>query len=171
MPLTKSAKSGYYLATLAGILTIVLWATNIAFSKSIMEKEGTFNAAIYIYFYSSLTSFVFLFLFFRKAEFVRRIKNLPFSYYLKTGIFFVLSNTLLVFAVGMVHKNEELVIVSILNYSWPILIYVFKIPSSDYLLKKAFFLTGILFSITGIILASVQGYSQHEIRGNNRCQS
>jgi drug/metabolite transporter (DMT)-like permease len=161
----KSLASGYYLATLAGILAIVLWATNIAFSKSIMEKEGNFNAAVYIYLYSGATSFIFLLLYFRKKKFFRKLKSLPLSYYVKTGIFFVLSNSLLFIAVGMVHKNEELVIVSILNYSWPILIYIFKIPMFGLPFKKSIFFTGILFSFTGIVLASLQGYNRNEIRG------
>jgi drug/metabolite transporter (DMT)-like permease len=157
--------SSYMLSNVAGIIAIILWATNIAFSKSIMEKEGNFNAAIYIYLFSGLTSFVFLLLFFRKQEFFRKLRNLPVSYYAKTGIFFILSNSLLFIAVGMVHKNEELVIISILNYSWPILIYIFKIPLFRLPYKKSVFFTGILFSFTGILLASVQGYNRYEILG------
>jgi drug/metabolite transporter (DMT)-like permease len=157
--------SSYMLSNVAGIIAILLWATNIAFSKSIMEKEGNFNAAIYIYLFSGLTSFIFLFFFFRKREFVRKLRNLPVSYYAKTGIFFILSNSLLFIAVGMVHKNEELVIISILNYSWPILIYIFKIPLFRLSYRKSIFFTGILFSITGILLASVQGYNKYEIQG------
>jgi drug/metabolite transporter (DMT)-like permease len=157
--------SSYLLSNVAGIIAIILWATNIAFSKSIMEKEGNFNAAIYIYLFSGLSSFVFLLLFFKKKEFFSKLKSLPISYYLKTGIFFVLSNSLLFIAIGMVHKNEEIVIISILNYSWPILIYILKIPMFRISYNKRVFFIGVLLAFTGIILASVQGYNKNEILG------
>jgi drug/metabolite transporter (DMT)-like permease len=152
------------LASLAGILAILLWSTNIAFSKSIMEKEGTYNAAIYIFLFSGLCNALILSFYFGGREFFRKLKGLPISYYTKTAIFFIFSNILLYLAIARVSTNEELVIVSILNYSWPMLIYVLKIPVLGLPFKRALLAAGILFSGIGLVLAFMQGYSGHEIR-------
>jgi drug/metabolite transporter (DMT)-like permease len=156
--------STYILSSIAGIIAILLWSSNIAFSKSIMEREGIFNAGFYIYFFGGICNIIILLLFFRKQGFFTKLSKLPLSYYAKTGIFFILSNTLLYFAIGLVSKHEELVIISILNYSWPVLIYVFKIPIFRLSYKTGIFVLGILLSITGIILAFVQGYTLEDIQ-------
>ncbi len=156
--------SPYLMATLAGITAILLWATNIAYSKSIMEREGIYNAGFYIYFFSGICNLVILVLFFGRQEFLKKLAKLPLFYYTRTGIFFVLSNTLLYFAISLISKHEELVIISILNYSWPILIYVLKIPMFRLPFKTGILVTGIILSLSGIILAFIQGYSREDIR-------
>ena len=166
-PFTKKgnrSSSLYWLSTVAGIIAILLWATNIAYSKSIMEKEGIYFAGFYVYFFSGICNMIILLLFFKKPGFFTKLAKLPVSYYAKTGIFFILSNTLLYFAIGLVSKHEELVIISILNYSWPILIYVFKIPIFRLPYKTGIFISGIILSFTGIILAFVQGYTREDIQ-------
>lgn len=162
--MTNKKNANYYIATLAGILSIILWASNIAFSKSSMEKEGNFLAAFYIYFYSGITIFVFLIAFQKKVNFFKKLKSLPISYYLKTGIFFVLNNVLLFLAVGMAHKNEELVIVTLLNYTWPIMIYILGIPLLKLKIPIKILLPGIILSFLGIALALLQDYN-YEIVG------
>jgi len=156
--------SQYILSSLAGMIAILLWSTNIAYSKSIMEKEGIYNAGFYIYFFSGICNTIILLLLFRKQGLFAKLRNLPLSYYTKTGIFFILSNTLLYFAIGMVAKNEELVIISILNYSWPILIYALKIPIFRVPYKTGIFISGLLLSFAGIVLAFIQGYSGEDIQ-------
>lgn len=152
-------KFNYYIATLAGIVAIILWASNIAFSKSSMEKEGNYYAAFYIYFYSGITIFVLLLAFQKKVDFFKKIISLPLSYYLKTGIFFILNNVLLFMAVGMAKKNEELVIVTLLNYTWPIMIFIIGIPLLKLKIPVKILLPGIVLSLAGISLALLQGYS------------
>jgi drug/metabolite transporter (DMT)-like permease len=149
----------YYIATLAGIISIFLWASNIALSKSSMEKEGNFIAAFYIYFCSGILIFIFLMIFQKKINYFKKLKSLPISYYLKTGIFFILNNVLLFIAIGMARKNEELIIVTLLNYTWPIMIYVLGIPVLKLKIPIKILLPGIILSFIGIIIAFLQGYS------------
>ena len=58
--------SSYLLSTIAGIIAILLWSTNIAYSKSIMEKEGIYHAGFYIYFFSGICNLIILLFFFKK---------------------------------------------------------------------------------------------------------
>lgn len=155
-------RSGF-LATSAGIAAIALWSSNIAFSRSIMEREGIYNAGFYTYFYSGLCNLLILTIFFGIRSFRIKFLNLPFSYYLSTGIFFILSNTLLYFAIGMASGNEELLIISILNYTWPILIYVIKIPMFRLHFKKGLLSVGLMVSMAGILLAFIQDYRWHDL--------
>jgi len=148
----------YFLATLAGILAILLWASNIAFSKSALNLEGNYNGAFYIYFYSGITLFFFMLAFRRKTGFLTRLKSLPLSYYLKTGIFFILNNVLLFLAVGLARQNEELVIVTLLNYTWPVMIYVIRIPMFRLKIPWRVFIPGVLLSFSGVALALLQDY-------------
>jgi drug/metabolite transporter (DMT)-like permease len=155
--------SRYYLATLAGILAILLWASNIAFSKSALDRAGTYNGAFYIYFGSGLVLFSIMLVFQRKTKFLARLKNLPFSYYIKTGIFFMLNNVLLFLALGMARKNEELIIVTLLNYTWPVMIYLLRIPIFRLKTPMGVFIPGMLLSLSGIALALLQDYNRESL--------
>ena len=150
--------SHYYLATLAGILAILLWASNIAFSKRALEQAGTYNGAFYIYFCSGFVMFIIMLAGQRQTEFLGKLKNLPPAYYLRTGIFFIINNVLLFLAVGMARKNEELIIVTLLNYTWPVMIYILRIPIFRLKTPMAVLIPGVLLSLTGIVLALLQDY-------------
>ena len=154
----KPQSKNYYLATLAGILAIFLWASNIAFSKSALDQEGSYNGAFYIYFYSGILLFLFMLAFQKKTGFLNKLKSLPLSYYLKTGIFFLINNVLLFLAIGLAKKNEELVIVTLLNYTWPVMIYVLRIPLFQLKSPMRIFIPGVLLSFTGITMALLQDY-------------
>jgi drug/metabolite transporter (DMT)-like permease len=159
----KTGNTSYYIATLAGIIAIILWASNIAFSKSSMEKEGNYNAAFYIYFYSAVVLFIIMTVFHKKLSFFEKLKSLSLTYYLKTGVFFILNNVLLFIAIGMAKKNEELIIVTLLNYTWPIMIYVIGIPLFSLRMPVKIILPGLILSFSGIIIALLQGYSTKDI--------
>jgi drug/metabolite transporter (DMT)-like permease len=159
----KTGNTPYYIVTLAGILAIILWASNIAFSKSTMEMEGNYNAAFYIYFYSAFVLFIIMIAFQKRLSFFKKLKNLSLAYYMKTGIFFILNNVLLFIAIGMARKNEELIIVTLLNYTWPIMIYVIGIPLFKLRISAKTILPGVLLSFSGIMLALLQGYNTDDI--------
>jgi len=155
--------SKYQLSTFAGILAILFWGSNVAFSKSVLETEGTYNGAFYIYFFSGILNFVILYFALGKKDFIKKIRSLPFSYYYKTGIFFILNNILLFIAIGLTKNNKELIIVTILNYLWPVLIYILKIPIFKEKPKPLIFATGLLSVVTGLFFVFFQEYSFSEI--------
>ncbi|MBN2813684.1 MAG: EamA family transporter [Bacteroidales bacterium] len=159
----KKHRSVYYAATLAGILAVLLWASNIAFSKSVFESQGYMNGAFLIYFYSGLFMAVLFLLFNRKTNFIKSFISLPIRYYFKTGLLFVINNVLLFVAIGMAGKNEELIIVTLLNYTWPVLIYILRIPMFRARVSMLVFLPGLLLSLAGITLAVLQGNSHDDI--------
>ena len=156
--------NSYLYATIGGFLAILLWASNIAFSKSVIEQHGLFNTAIYIFLFSGFFNLFLLILVEKKGTFLAGIKSLPLSWYLTSGLFFVLSISMLILAIGKATSTRQLIIVSILNYSWPILIYLFKIPILKTGYKIAPLVTGILLSLIGIVLALLEGYNFSEIK-------
>jgi drug/metabolite transporter (DMT)-like permease len=158
MAFNPKNQSSYYLATLAGISAILLWASNIAFSKGAMEKEGSIQAAFLIYFYSGICISILLLIFNSKVGYISSLKSLSVIYYLRIGIFFIINNVLLFLAIGLVKNSEELVIVTLLNYTWPILIYILGVPVLKLKLPLALFIPGIILSFLGIALALLQGY-------------
>jgi drug/metabolite transporter (DMT)-like permease len=160
----KHHNANYFLATLAGILAILLWASNIAFSKNALDQEGIYNGAFYIYFFSGIVLFISMPAFLGKTNFLNKLKNLPLSYYWKTGIFFMINNVLLFLAVGLVQKNEELVVVTLLNYTWPVMIYLLRIPLFRLKTPPAIFIPGVILSLAGIAMALLQDYDAGSIR-------
>ncbi len=160
----KHHNSNYFLATLAGILAILLWASNIAFSKNALDQEGIYSGAFYIYFFSGIVLFISMLTFSGKTDFLNKLKNLPLIYYWKTGIFFMINNVLLFLAVGLARKNEELVVVTLLNYTWPVMIYLLRIPLFRLKTPPAIFIPGVILSFAGIAMALLQDYDTGSIR-------
>ncbi len=144
------------LATCAGILAILFWSSTIAFSKSAMTREGNFNLAFYSFFYSGIFLFIILSIFQKKSSFFLKLKALPISFYFKIGIFLVLNNVFLYTAIGIARKNEELLIVTLLNYCWPVMIYIFRIIIFKAKVSFAFFAIGVLLSIIGLIIGLIE---------------
>ncbi len=154
----QSKQTGTPLPTLAGILAVLIWSTTIAFSKSVMQTEGTNNAIFMIYFFSGIIMLGILLLWLRK-DFFLKWKKLSYRYYIKIGIFLLLNNTLLFLAIGFTSNEDELLIVTIINYLWPIITYIIKVPMFRLKPKKVMFLSSIVLAFMGVILAFSQSYS------------
>ena len=149
------------LGTLAGIFALLLWSTNIAFSKSVMNAIGNYYAMFMIYFFGGIFMFVVLVASFRR-EYFPRLRALGVRYYAGTGIFLFLNNTLLFLAIGLATNEKELLIVTIVNYLWPMLIYVLKIPVFHIKVKPLAFIISVILGVTGVILAFSQDYTFKE---------
>jgi drug/metabolite transporter (DMT)-like permease len=150
-------------ATLAGILAVIIWSSNVAVSKTVMNELGAFNAAFYIYFFSGIINFFLLLVALGRIKFLKHLKALPLRYYLQTGIFFALNNVFIYTAIGLTKTNEELLIVTLLNYLWPILIFVFRVPIYHVKIIPTFFFPAIITAFSGILIALLQGYSAQEL--------
>jgi drug/metabolite transporter (DMT)-like permease len=149
----------YQLSTIAGVLAILLWGSNIAFSKNVLKVEGNYNGAFFIYFFSGIFNFILMMIIFGKKVFLQKLKSLPFTYYYKTGIFFILNNILLFVALGFAKTNKELIIVAIINYLWPILIYIFKIPIFKPKVKPIVLVSALVCVVSGLLLVFFQEYN------------
>ena len=161
MTIPKKNFSSSLLATLAGIFAVIIWSTTIAFSKSVMITEGTNNAIFMIYFFSGIIMFVILLVWLKK-EFFSKWKNLSVRYYTRIGIFLLLNNTLLFVAIGFTSNENELLIVTIINYLWPIITYIIKVPMFHIKPKPVIFSLSIVLAFCGVVMAISQAYSVKE---------
>ena len=144
-------KSEYTLATLAGIFSVLIWSTTIAYSKSVMQTEGNYNAMFLIYFFSGFVILGMLWLWQRK-ELLVKWKKLSLQFYLKIGIFLFINNVLLYIAIGLASNEDELLIVAIINYLWPIITYVIKVPMFRLKPKLFLFILSIILAVTGVVM-------------------
>jgi drug/metabolite transporter (DMT)-like permease len=158
-----SFQSKSKLATLAGIVAIIMWSSNVAVSKTAMNDLGAYSAAFYIYFFSGILNILILLVVFGKIKILNHFKELPLSYYLKTGIFILFNNVFFFLALGLAKTNEELIIVALLNYLWPVLITVFRVPIYHEKVRPVLFIAGIAAAVTGIIIALLQGYKVQKL--------
>lgn len=126
-----------------------------------MMTEGTNNAIFMIYFFSAIVMFGILQIWLGK-EFYTKWKNLPFNYYTRIGVFLLLNNTLLFIAIGFTSNENELLIVTIINYLWPIITYVIKVPMFRIKPKTGIFIVSILLALCGVVMAISQAYSFSE---------
>jgi drug/metabolite transporter (DMT)-like permease len=161
MTVPKIKNPVHMLATLAGIFAVIIWSTTIAFSKSVMETEGNYSAMFMIYFFSGIVMFGIL-LAWLKKEFFSKWKKLSYKYYTRIGIFLLLNNTLLFIAIGFTSNENELLIVTIINYLWPIITYIIKVPMFHIKPKPVLFILSILLAFCGIVMAIFQAYSINE---------
>ncbi len=151
------------LASFAGILAIIVWSSNVAVSKTVMNEFGPFNAAFYIYFFSGIVNFIILFAALGRIKFLGYLKSLPSKYYLHTGIFFIFNNVFFYVALGLAKSNEELIIVTLLNYLWPVLIYIFRVPIYHSRINPVLYFPAIILALAGILIALLQGYSGQQL--------
>jgi drug/metabolite transporter (DMT)-like permease len=164
MAITKNNIHNNPLATLAGIFAVIIWSTTIAFSKSVMETEGNYSAMFMIYFFGGILLFVILFTWL-KRDFFAKWKKLPRSYYTRIGIFLLLNNTLLFIAIGLTSNKNELLIVTIINYLWPIITYIIKVPMFHIKPKMGMFVFSIALATSGVMIAFSQEYTISEFIG------
>lgn len=176
--LEKLGKFGYYspmkhsiFSTVLGFLAIAFWSTYIAFSRSVTEKMGTLNTAFFNLLFSGLLLLAIQWVIYRK-EFIPKIKRLPFEYFYKVGIFMVLNLVVFYGAVGEAASREAVIVVGIINYLWPGLIFLFSVPLLKRRAAYGWLVPGILIAFAGTALALLEGNRvsvsdlQVSLRGN-----
>jgi len=135
----------------------------VAVSKSAMNELGPYSAAGFIYFFSGIINFLIIWAVSGGKILIAHLKDLPLKYYTQTGIFIVFNNVFFYLALGLAKTNEELILVALINYLWPVLIAVFRIPIYKVKVKPWLFFPGILAALAGIIIALLQGYDAKEL--------
>jgi len=140
-------------ATLLGILSIVLWSTTIAFSRSLAEQLGTLSAAASIYLLGGVGGCVYLLLDRGRIAAVRR---LPAAYLLACGALFVGYTVCLYLAIGLASGRQQVIEVGIINYLWPSLTLVLSVPILHHLPRRTLPL-GLAAATAGVVLAMFEG--------------
>jgi drug/metabolite transporter (DMT)-like permease len=139
--------------TFIGILAILIWSTNVAFSRSLIENLGILSSGALSFMLGGLIAITYLW--FRKAS-LRGLVQQSRPYLLWGGALFVVNNVSLNCAIGLAASRPQVIAVGLLNYLWPALSLLFSVP----ILKKRtrFYLPlGVIIALAGVWLAATNG--------------
>jgi drug/metabolite transporter (DMT)-like permease len=138
-----------------GVLAVILWSTNIAFTRRISEAMGVFTSGTFIFLSSGIIATLFL-MFSRHTLFIW--KGASQRYVFGCGILFVINTVSLQIATGLAANHTQVIIVGILNYLWTALSLIFSIWIFGY--KPRWFLfIGFLLALGGMWSALSQDQS------------
>ncbi len=139
--------------TILGILAILFWSTNVAFSRSLIEQMGLLTSGAAIFLLGGGLSLAYVARRERGLGFLKRSSK---KYLFGCGLLFVINTVALQVAIGLAASRTQTIIAGLINYLWPSLSLWFSI----YILgKKArwFLPVGLIISLAGMWLASTNG--------------
>lgn len=139
--------------TIFGILAILFWSTNVAFSRSLTEQLGVLTAGTAMFLLGGILSLVVVLV---QEHSLSSLGCLPKKYLLGCGALFVINTVTLELAIGLASSRAQTIIVGLINYLWPALSLWFSLI----ILKKRakpFLPAGIALAFGGIWLASTNG--------------
>lgn len=140
-------------SNLLGLLSILLWSTTIAFSRSLTEQLGTFTAAASIYTLAGLFGLLLMAL---QPGSVRAMWQLPRNYLMVCGLLFVVYITALYLAIGIASTRIQVLTIGLINYLWPGLSLVLSVPILGRK-ARATLPVGMVIALGGIWLANTGG--------------
>jgi len=139
--------------TTAGILAILFWSSNVAFSRSVAEQLGVLTSGAIMFLGGGLISLVFKWWHEGNLNFLRRISR---RYLFGCGVLFVANVVALQLAIGIASSRTQTLIVGLINYLWP----AFSLILAPVILKKRarwFLPLGVALALAGIYLACTHG--------------
>ena len=139
-----------------GVGSILLWSTTIAFLRSISEKNGALDTAVFNMLLSGIFLFLIQFIVYKRTLF-NRLKSLPLSYFYKVAIFMIIHMSLLYSAVGNAKTREAVVVVGIINYLWPGFTFLFSVPILKNKARYSLLISGIIIAFSGTVAAMLEG--------------
>lgn len=135
--------------TFLGLLAILLWSSTIGFSRSVSEKLGPLTSGFIIFILAGLVSCFQVLL---QQGSLRPIFRLPKLYLFGAGAFFTGYEAALYLSIGLSQTREQVLVVGLINYLWPVFILVSAIPILNYRASPLLGL-GIILAVAGIGLA------------------
>ncbi len=140
------------LATLGGLVAILLWSTTVALARGLSEQLGPVTAAAAVFSVSAVAaSFSLL-----RSKRRQRILQLPARYLFGCGALFVGYMLLLFLAIGLAGNRQQVLEVGLVNYLWPVLTLLLSVvllgKKSNWILFP-----GTLIALVGIYLVVTQG--------------
>jgi drug/metabolite transporter (DMT)-like permease len=147
----SDSKVGKQFTTSLGLLAILLWSTNIAFSRTVMEHLGALTAGAAIYLLAGLSGCCYLW----SSGQLAAVLRLPRRYLWICGTFFVTNMVSFYLAVGLARGRQQVLEVGLINYLWPSFTLLASVP----ILRKKpnfFLLPGMVMAFAGIFLAATQ---------------
>jgi drug/metabolite transporter (DMT)-like permease len=141
------------LNTFLGLLAILFWSTNVAFSRSLIEQLGLFTSGAAIFLIGGGLSLAYIA---RREKGLGFLKRASKKYLFGCGLLFVVNTVTLQLAIGLSASRTQTIIAGLINYLWP----SFSLWFSIFILgKKArwFLPAGLVLSFGGMWLASTNG--------------
>ena len=138
--------------TALGIISVLLWSSTMAFSRSLTEQLGAMTAGACIYLVSGGLGCTYLV---ARGK-LGQVRRMPLIYLLGCGGLLVVYMALIYMAIGLAPTRRVVIGVGIINYLWPGLTLIFSVP----ILKKRagpLLVPGALAFFLGVMLASSQG--------------
>jgi drug/metabolite transporter (DMT)-like permease len=135
--------------TLLGLLAILLWSSTIGFSRSVSEALGPLTSGFIIYILAGLVACVQILL--QKGS-LKPLFRLPKRYLFGAGALFIGYEVTLYLSIGLSQTREQVLIVGLINYLWPVFILISAIPILNYR-ASPFLGLGIILAVVGMGLA------------------
>jgi drug/metabolite transporter (DMT)-like permease len=138
-------------ATALGVVAIVLWASTVAFGRSLSTQLGPLHAAAAVYLVGAAVSLLLLA---ARPALARAALKLPPRYLVVCGALFVAYALCLYLALGLADGEQQAIEVGTINYLWPAATVVLSIPILG---KRARWtlVPGTLAVLAGIALATL----------------
>lgn len=153
--MTGSANRQRMMATLLGLLAILMWGSLVAAVRSVVAQMGVLASAAAANLAGGLLACGAVSL---RPGAMRRMLALPRAYLAGCGTLFVVYNLALYLAIDRSASHAQAVEVALVNYLWPALALVLAVPILG---KRArgWLVPGLILALAGVYLAVMQGRS------------
>ena len=152
---TRSAET---IATVKGLVAIVLWSTAMSVSRTAAESIGTFATGAIVCLGAGIIA---LAVNLRASDGKNPFAGLSWAYLAVCGSLFFIYTICLYLAVGFAESRSQVLVLAIVNYLWPAFMVVLMIPVLGYR-ARPMLAAGLGACIFGMILA-VTGGDLHQL--------
>jgi drug/metabolite transporter (DMT)-like permease len=113
------------MGTSFGLTAILLWASTIAFGRSLTESLGTITSALMVFSIGGTVSVVWLAV---RGELHTSVAGLSRRYLFGCGALFVANQISMFIAVGSAVDRLQVLEIGLINYLWPMLTVLLSVP-------------------------------------------
>ncbi len=146
--------TGTGLGTLAGVVAILGWSSNVALSRRLSEGVGALPAAACAY---TLAGLILMAMRWRRQRRATTPMPLPpRRYLLIAGPLFIANLAMLFIGIGAARTPTQALAVGLLNYLWPTLTLVLAVPLLGQRARPSL-LPGTLLALGGVFLVMTAG--------------
>lgn len=138
-------------ATALGVAAILLWASTVAFGRSVAAQLGPLDAAAAVY---GISAIFWLGVLGARPERARAALRLPPRYLAACGALFVLYALCLYLALGLASGAQQAIEVGTINYLWTAATVVLSVPILGQRARWPL-VPGALVALAGIVLATL----------------
>jgi drug/metabolite transporter (DMT)-like permease len=120
-----SADRARTMGTSFGLTAILLWASTIAFGRSLTESLGTITTALMVFSIGGTVSVIWLT---ARGELRTSVVGLRRRYLFGCGALFVVNQISMFIAVGSAVDRLQVLEIGLINYLWPMLTVLLSVP-------------------------------------------